>query len=118
VNPDGSVSGPQVVPESVEDGVVGQIEERSFARPGAWTCVARGSFLGQDDALDRALYGTPWSAPLHLDVRSDFRRAKGVISKPSSKQPTVRFTAEFPDVVDGATGQLTLRRLASRKGSS
>lgn len=32
VNPDGSVSGPHVVPESVEDGVVGQIEERAFGR--------------------------------------------------------------------------------------
>ncbi len=118
VNPDGSVTGKQLVPESVEDGVVSQIAERDFDRPGAWTCVARGSFLGQDDAPSRALYGTPWSAPLRLDVRSDFRRAKGAISKPSAKQPTVRFTAEFPDVVAGATGKLTLRRLTGCKGRS
>lgn len=79
--------------------------------------MARGSFLGQDDALSRALYGTPWSPPLRLDVRSDFRRAKGVISKPSSKSPKVRFTAEFPDVVAGATGKLTLRRLTGCRGA-
>jgi hypothetical protein len=118
VAPDGSVTGAQLVPESVEDGVVGQIAERDFVRPGAWTCVARGSFLGNDDALDRALYGTPWSPPLQLDVRSDFRRAKGAISKSRSKRPTVRFTAEFPEVAAGATGKLTLRRLAGCEGRS
>ena len=38
-----------------------------------------------------------------------------MISKSRSKRPTVRFTAEFPDVVDGATAKLTLRRLAGCK---
>jgi hypothetical protein len=116
VGPDGSVTGPQVVPASVEDGVIGQIAERDFARPGAWTCVARGSIVGSDDALNRMLFGGPWSAPLALDVRSDFRRSKGVISKPGSKHPSIRFTAEFPDAASGATGKLTVRRLARCKG--
>ena len=64
------------------------------------------------------LFGGPWSAPLGLDVRSDFRRAKGAIAKSRTKHPTVRFTAEFPDVVAGGTGKLTLRRLARCKGAS
>jgi hypothetical protein len=116
VRPDGSVTGPQVVPASVEDGVIGQIAERDFGRPGAWTCVARGSVVGSDDALDRTLFGGPWSAPLALDVRSDFRRSKGVISKPGSKHPSIRFTAEFRDAAPGATGKLTLRRLVRCRG--
>ncbi|MDX6691933.1 MAG: hypothetical protein QOG15_3390 [Solirubrobacteraceae bacterium] len=115
VNPDGSVTGKLVVPASVEGGVSGQIAEGDFGRPGAWTCVARGSVIGTDTDLNQALYGMPWSAPLRLDVRSDFRRAKGVISKPSSKHPTIRLTAEFPEVAEGAVGKLTLRRLAGCK---
>jgi hypothetical protein len=117
VQADGSVTGKQLVPASVEDGVTGQIAERDFVRPGAWTCVARGAIKGFNAAMDDLLFGTPWSAPIKLDVRSDFRRAKGVIAKPSSKHPTVRFTAEFPDIATGATGKLTLRRLVRCKGA-
>jgi hypothetical protein len=59
-SPPGGEADKQLVPESVEDGVASQIAEGDFERAGAWTCVARGSFLGQDDALNRARYGT-WS---------------------------------------------------------
>ena len=117
VKPDGSVAGKVVVPVNTENYVSPRIAEQDFGRPGAWTCVSRGSVVGSDDALNDVLLGTPWSAPLHVDIRSDFRRSKGVISKPGSKHPTIRFTAEFPDVAGGATGKLTLRRLAGCKGA-
>jgi hypothetical protein len=115
VNPDGSVSGPLVAP-APNDGARGQIEEEDFVRPGAWTCVARGISSGYDDNLDTLISGTPWSAPLRLDVRSDFRRARGVISKPRSKRPRLRFTAEFPEVAAGGVGTFKVRRLARCRG--
>jgi len=117
VQPDGSVTGPLLVPESVENGVTGQVAERDFGRPGAWTCVARAAVEGRDDNLDRVLFGAPWSAPLRLDVRSDFRRSEGRITKSRTKHPLVRLTAEFPEVAAGGVGKITLRRLAGCKGT-
>jgi hypothetical protein len=78
--------------------------------------VARGTSTGYDDNLDTLISGTPWSAPLRLDVRSDFRRSRGVISKPGSRRPRFRFTAEFPEAAGGGTGTLTLKRLARCRG--
>jgi hypothetical protein len=115
VMPDGSVSGPLAAPLA-SDGPSPQIDEAAFRRPGAWTCVARGTSTGYDDNLDTLISGTPWSAPLRLDVRSDFRRSRGVISKPGSRRPRFRFTAEFPEAAGGGTGTLTLKRLARCRG--
>lgn len=116
VQPDGSVTGPLVAPKADPDDAIARIHESDFVRPGAWTCVARGSVRGTDDNLDTKVYGTPWSAPIQLDVRSDFRRSKGAISKPGSTRPSFRFTAEFPEAAGGGTGKLELRRLARCKG--
>lgn len=117
IKPDGSVTGPLVAPPVALGGVRAQIAEGDFVRPGAWTCVARGTAEGSDDSFNDVLFGTPWSAPLHLDVRSDFRRSKGQISKPRSKHPQLRFTAEFPEAAAGGTGTLKLRRLARCSGT-
>jgi hypothetical protein len=116
VNPDGSVGGPLVAPPAT-DLPKGQIEEADFVRPGAWTCVARGISSGYDDNLDTLISGSPWSPPLRLDVRSDFRRARGVISKPRSKRPQLKFTAEFPEAAGGGTGTLKVQRLARCRGN-
>jgi hypothetical protein len=94
------------------------VPEEDFDRPGAWTCVSRGIKEGVDDSFDSRIFGTPWSAPLQIDVRSDFRRSKGVISKASTKNPRFRFTAEFPEAAGGGKGELTLKRLTRCKGST
>jgi hypothetical protein len=115
VQADGSVTGPLLAPA---DGFpTSQIRENDFVRPGAWTCVARGTVKGYDENLDGVVFGTPWSAPLQLDVRSDFRRSKGQISKPSSKNPQFRFTAEFPEAAGGATATFKVQRLARCRGA-
>jgi hypothetical protein len=115
IEPDGSVTGPLLAP--ADRFVALQIAERNFVRPGAWTCVGRGTAEGYDDNLDSLVFGTPWSAPIQLDVRSDFRRAKGRISKPSSKRPQFLFTAEFPEAAGGGTGTLKLQRLTRCRGA-
>jgi hypothetical protein len=115
VNADGSVAGPRVAPPA-GDLAVGQIAEGDFVRPGAWTCVARGFVEGYDDNFDSRVFGTPWSVPIQLDVRSDFRRSKGQISKPSSNRPQLRFTAEFPEAAGGGAGKLKVQRLVRCKG--
>lgn len=116
LKPDGSVTGPLLAPAG-DGGVAPQIAESDFVRPGAWTCVARGSVEGSDDSLNPLVFGTPWSAPLRLDVRSDFRRSRGVISSPRSEHPQLRFTAEFPEAAAGGTGTFVLRRLARCRGA-
>ena len=117
VQPDGSVAGPLLAPDADPGQGIPRVEERAFVRPGAWTCVSRGYVNGYDDNLDGVVFGTPWSAPLQLDVRSDFRRSKGEISKPSTKTPRFRLTAEFPEAAGGGTGKLLLRRLVRCKGA-
>ena len=117
VSPDGSVTGSPVAPAAGEPAAA-SVPEGDFARPGAWTCVSRGVKEGVDDSFDSQIFGTPWSAPLQLDVRSDFRRSKGVISRASSRRPRFRFTAEFPEAAGGGKGELTLKRLTRCKGST
>jgi hypothetical protein len=114
VQPDGSVTGPLLRPSDPERSIA-RIQEVDL-RPGAWTCVARGTVEGVDDNLDRKVFGTPWSAPLQFDVRSDFRRFSAAISKPGATRPSIRFTAEFPEAAGGGKGKLTLRRLVRCKG--
>ena len=114
VQPDGLVTGPLLAPA---DGFpTSQIVERDFVRPGAWTCVGRGTVNGYDENVEGVVFGTPWSAPLQLDVQSDFRRSRGEISKPKSKNPQFRFTAEFPEAAGGGTGTFKVQRLARCKG--
>jgi hypothetical protein len=116
VRPDGSVTGSAVVPES--DYAHPTVPEVAFPRPGAWTCVARGTAEGRDENFDTAVFGTPWSAPLGFDVRSDFRRRTGAIAHPRSKRPGFTFTAEWPDVANGGRGSVTLFRVRGCKGRS
>ncbi len=111
VNADGSVSGKLMAPQAISIPLA-QIPEDAFKRPGDWTCVSRGSIEGRNDALDDLIFATPWSAPLHVDVRSDFRRAHGVLSKPHSSHPVLTFTAEFPEAAPGGIGTLKIKRLA------
>ena len=117
IKPDGSVTGRLLAPPAALGGVRAQISESDFMRPGAWTCVARGSVGGLDDNFNDVVFGTPWSAPVRLDVRSDFRSSKREIFKPRSKHPLLRFTAEFPEAASGETGKLELRRLARCRGT-
>ena len=114
VGPDGSVTGSAVVPES--DFSHPTVPEFVFPRPGAWTCVARGTAAGMDENLDTADFGTPWSGPLPIEVRSDFRYLVGAIARPRSKRPRLTFTAEWPDVALGGRGRVTLRRVTGCKG--
>jgi hypothetical protein len=107
---DGSVTGRRVA------GSGPTVPEWVIPRPGVWTCVARGAAEGQDENLDTTIFGTPWSSPLTFDVRSDFRRRIGRISKPRSKRPRFTFTAEWPDVAVGGRARVTLFRVAGCKG--
>jgi hypothetical protein len=110
VQADGSVTGARMV------GSGPSVPEFVFPRPGVWSCVARGSAEGRDDNFDTTVFGTPWSSPLSFDVRSDFRRRVGRISKPRSKRPRFTFTAEWPDVAAGGRARVTLFRVAGCKG--
>jgi hypothetical protein len=92
------------------------VSEDDFLRPGGWSCVARGTARGQDDNLDSVVFGTPWSAPLAVPVRTDFRRAKGRISRARTKRPRLTFGAEWPDLVAGASASVKLSRVAGCKG--
>jgi hypothetical protein len=114
VQPDGSVAGSVVVPSS--DFSHATVPESVFPRPGAWTCVARGTTEGRDENLDDAVFGTPWSAPLAIDVRSDFRRRTGAIAHPRAKRPRFTFTAEWPGMARGGRGNVTLFRVTGCKG--
>jgi hypothetical protein len=116
VQPDGSVAGSVVVPDT--DFSHATVPEFVFPRPGVWTCVARGTAEGRDDNLDTAVFATPWSGPLAIDVRSDFRRRTGAISRPRAKRPRFSFAAEWPDVAAGGRGSVTLFRVRGCKGRS
>ena len=78
--------------------------------------MARGTAEGQDENLDTTIFGTPWSAPLTFDVRSDFRRRTGRIARPRSKRPRFTFTAEWPDVANGGRGTVKLYRITGCRG--
>jgi hypothetical protein len=112
VQADGSVAGPLTVPDGPT------LAERDLPRPGAWACVARGTAEGVDENFDTAVFATPWSAPLRLDVRSDFRRRTGTISRPRSKRPRFTFIAEWPAEASGGSVTLTLSRVAGCKGKA
>jgi hypothetical protein len=117
IRSDGSVTGRLLAPPASNGGLSAQVGEQDFVRPGAWTCVARGSARGADANFNDVFFNTPWSAPLRFDVRSDFRRKQGRIFKPRSSRPVLRFVAEFVEAAAGGLGTLQLRRLARCRGS-
>jgi hypothetical protein len=86
------------------------LEEGAFKRPGTWSCVARGVAEGRDDEFETVRFGTPWSAPLSVLVRSDFRRKLGKITKLRAKRPRFTFTAEYPEAAVGGAVRVTLFR--------
>jgi hypothetical protein len=86
-------------------------------RARAVACVARGTVEGLDDSRDRAVFATPWSAPLSVDVRSDFRRRTGTVSAPRAKRPRFTFVAEWPEYAGGGTGTVQVWRVTGCKGS-
>jgi hypothetical protein len=109
VQPDGSVTGSVVVPDDSDTHAT--IPEGSFPRPGAWSCVSRGTAEGVDANFDTLIFGTTWSAPLAFDVRSDFRRRTGRISHRHAKRPGFTFKAEFPTAASGGRARVTLYRV-------
>jgi len=116
VQADGSVTGANAFPS--EGFVHPEVPEFVFPRPGSWSCVARGTADARTDDLDSTFFTTPWSAPITFDVRSDFRRRVGVISRPRSKRPRLTFKAEWPDVAAGGRASVTLFRVAGCKGKA
>ena len=86
------------------------LREDEFTRPGTWACVARGVAEGNDDDFETVNFGTPWSAPLTVLVRSDFRRRLGELKRLRSKRPRFTFTAEFPDAAAGGAVRVTIFR--------
>jgi hypothetical protein len=116
VGPDGSVTGSAVVPDPSFSHP--NVPEYVFTRPGVWTCVARGTAEGRDENLDTAVFATPWSAPLRVEVASDFRRRTGRISHPRARRPRFTFKAEWPDVASGGRASVTLLRVTGCKGKS
>ena len=86
------------------------LREDEFTRPGTWACVARGVAEGSNDDFETVNFGTPWSAPLSVLVRSDFRRRLGELKRLRSKRPRFTFTAEFPDAAAGGAVRVTIFR--------
>jgi hypothetical protein len=116
VQPDGSVTGSVVVPDP--SFTHASVIEKVFTRPGVWACVARGTVEGLDGNRDTALFSTPWSAPLSVDVRSDFRRRTGTISQPRAKRVRLTFVAEWPAFAGGGRGTVTLSRVTGCRGAN
>ena len=114
VQPDGSVTGSEVIPEG--DFSHPTVPEHVFTRPGLWLCVARGTAEGQDENSERTGFATPWSAPLGVDVLSDFRRRTGTLGRTRARRPRFTFVAEWPDVANGGRGEITLSRITGCKG--
>jgi hypothetical protein len=106
INPDGSVAGRKVVPETEPP----RETVTSFAEPGMWTCVSRGVVEGVNERFESTLFGTPWSAPLRFDVQSDFRRVQTTIVRPRSSRPEFDITAEFRAASAGGKATLKLVR--------
>ena len=82
----------------------------TFPEPGNWACVSRGVAEGQDDSFARAFFGTPWSAPLRVEVHSDFRRKQTTIIGPRGTRPTFDVQAEFAAASAGGKATLRLQR--------
>ncbi len=112
--PDGSVTGTDVVPDDLSYARQ-QVTEEAFTRPGAWTCVARGVGYGVDAEFNQAMYGTPWSAPITFDVLSDFRRGTAAIAGRRSRKPRFGITAEWPAEAVGGNAKLALYRACTRR---
>src|SRR5262249_28928268 len=110
VNADGSLTGDVTVPKPISDAGDEEITEQDFGRPGAWTCVARGDGPTVDATYSSSITGTPWSAPIHFDVKSDFQRVQGRISSPHSARPKITITAQFPEAAAGGTVKLKLQK--------
>jgi hypothetical protein len=116
VRPDGSVTGSVEVPDASLPHP--SVTESAFTRPGVWTCVGRGVAEGRDEAFDTSYFGTPWSAPLRIEVRSDFRRRAVKISHPRARRPRFSFFAEWPALAQGGRAQVTLYRVVGCRGTS
>ena len=117
VAPDGSVSGPAVVPEDLDPREArGSLPEDAFPRPGVWTCVARAAAEGVDESFSRTIFGGTWSAPLRFDVRSDFRRKSGRLDRTRARRPRFTFTAEWPEFATGGRATVTLYRVTGCVG--
>jgi hypothetical protein len=86
------------------------LREDAFTRPGTWACVARGTAEGRDENFDTVTFATPWSAPLDVVVRSDFRRKLGRVGRLRAKRPRFTFTAEYPEAAAGGAARVTLFR--------
>lgn len=110
VQGDGSVTGSEVVGSGPE------VPEWVFPRPGVWTCVARGEAEGHDDNSELMMFGTPWSAPLAVDVASDFQRRLGEVRRPRAKRPRFTFTAEWPEFAAGGRATITVSRVTGCRG--
>jgi hypothetical protein len=104
------VLGKTTVPSHADD-FHRSLSEDDFPRPGAWSCAARGLADGLDDEFDNLTFGTPFSAPLAVDVRSDFRRRLGKVSKPTSRRPRFTFKAEWPGLSKGGHAKLVISRV-------
>jgi hypothetical protein len=115
VKPDGSVTGSVVVPET--DFAHATLIEDVFPRPGTYQCVARGTAEGLDDSFATTMYATPWSAPLAVVVRTDFRRKLGKVAKRGAKRPRFRFVAEWPAAAKGGRATVRVFRLRGCKAS-
>jgi hypothetical protein len=87
----------------------------TFPRPGAWSCIARGVAEGRDENFDTVSFATPWSDPLSFEVHSDFRRARGTISRPRSAKPQFSVVAEFPAEASGGRATIRLYRVRGCK---
>lgn len=92
------------------------LDEDAFKRPGAWSCVARGTAEGRDLSFDSFEFGTPFSAPLAVEVRSDFRRQRGKVAKPLSRRPRFTFKAEWPGLSKGGRATVIVSRVKGCKG--
>jgi hypothetical protein len=116
VQADGSVAGRTIAPEEGFEPPRQQVSQ--FPEPGGWTCVSRGVVEGQADDFSRTFLGTPWSAPLRVDVLSDFQRKTSAIDRPRSSRPTFEVTAQFAAASAGGKATLKLQRLlrCKRKG--
>jgi hypothetical protein len=111
VQPDGAVTG-----DPVQPGVEWVYDDR-LGRPGAWTCVARGTVEGVDANLETTVFATSWSAPLRFDLRSDFQRDRSAHIEPGrSRHPVIVIRAEFPEAAAGAMGTLALQRFSRCRG--
>jgi hypothetical protein len=87
------------------------VAEDDFPRPGAWSCAARGLADGLDENFDDAEFFTPFSAPIPVEVRSDFRRRLGKVAKPTARRPRFTFKAEWPGLSKGGHVKLTVSRI-------